>query len=124
MTWYTSFKSGSRCRRSSLGGGRDDDPSARLPNHEKTVIAWDAPGAGSSSDPPASFGMVGYADCLAGFIDRLGLERPHVGGLSFGGALALELYRRHPEVPGSLILASAYAGWGGSLPAAAADERL
>jgi hypothetical protein len=30
-----------------------------------TVIAWDAPGAGRSSDPPESFGMAGYADCLA-----------------------------------------------------------
>ena len=61
-----------------------------------TVVAWDAPGAGRSSDPPEDFGMAGYADCLAGFIARLGLGRPHVAGLSFGGALALELSRRHP----------------------------
>jgi pimeloyl-ACP methyl ester carboxylesterase len=40
-----------------------------------TVVAWDAPGTGGSSDPPESFGMAGYADCLAGFIKRLGLER-------------------------------------------------
>ena len=26
-----------------------------------TVIAWDAPGAGASSDPPESFGIAGYA---------------------------------------------------------------
>jgi pimeloyl-ACP methyl ester carboxylesterase len=32
---------------------------------EFTVVAWDAPGAGGSSDPPESFGMAGYADCLA-----------------------------------------------------------
>ena len=43
---------------------------------EFTVVAWDAPGAGGSSDPPESFGMADYADCLAGFVDRLGLERP------------------------------------------------
>jgi pimeloyl-ACP methyl ester carboxylesterase len=89
-----------------------------------TVVAWDAPGAGRSSDPPASFGMAGYADCLAGFIDGLGLGTPHVAGLSFGGALALELYRRHPAVPRALILASAYAGWAGSLPADVAEQRL
>ena len=65
------------------------------------------PGAGRSSDPPESFGLEGYADCLAGFIGRLGLERPHVVGLSLGGALALELYRRHPGVPATLVLASA-----------------
>lgn len=89
-----------------------------------TVVAWDAPGAGRSSDPPESFGTAGYADCLAGFIDRLGLEKPHLAGLSFGGIVALQFCRRHPNVPRTLILASAYAGWAGSLPAEVAEQRL
>jgi pimeloyl-ACP methyl ester carboxylesterase len=83
---------------------------------EFTVVAWDGPGAGRSSDPPESFEMADYANCLAGFIEALGLERPHVCGLSFGGGLAIALYREHPSVPRSLILADAYAGWAGSLP--------
>jgi pimeloyl-ACP methyl ester carboxylesterase len=91
---------------------------------EFTVVAWDAPGAGQSSDPPESFGMAGYADCLAGVVHGLRLQRPHVAGLSFGGALALEFCRRHPAIPRTLILASAYAGWGGSLPVDVADQRL
>jgi len=91
---------------------------------EFTVVAWDAPGAGRSSDPPESFGIAGYADCLAGFVGALGLDRPHVAGLSFGGALAIEFGRRHPSMPRTLILASAYAGWAGSLPADAAAQRL
>ena len=89
-----------------------------------TVVAWDAPGAGGSSDPPESFGMAGYADCLAGLIAALGIERAHVAGLSFGGALALELARRHAAIPMSLVLVSAYAGWRGSLPPDVADQRL
>ena len=89
-----------------------------------TVVAWDAPGAGRSADPPESFGMAGYADCLAGFVERLGLGRSHVAGLSFGGALALALHRRHPTVPRTLVLASAYAGWAGSLPAEVTEQRL
>jgi pimeloyl-ACP methyl ester carboxylesterase len=89
-----------------------------------TVVAWDAPGVGASTDPPELLGMAGYADLLAGFVARLGLERPDVAGLSFGGALAIELARRHPDVPRSLVLASAYAGWGGSLPAEICDQRL
>lgn len=93
-------------------------------NDEFAVVAWDAPGAGRSSDPPEAFGIDGYADCLAAFIDLLGLERPHVAGLSFGGALALALYRRHPTIPATLILASAYAGWAGSLPADVVEQRL
>lgn len=91
---------------------------------EFTVFAWDAPGYGGSSDPPETFRMPDYADCLAAFVDALGLERPHVAGLSFGGGLALELYRRHPTVPRTLVLASAYAGWAGSLPAEVVEQRL
>ncbi|HEX3271423.1 MAG TPA: alpha/beta hydrolase [Ktedonobacterales bacterium] len=91
---------------------------------EFTVVAWDAPGCGQSSDPPEIFRLPDYADCLAGFIAALGLERPHVLGLSFGGGLALELYRRHPTLPRSLILASAYAGWAGFLPAEVVEQRL
>ena len=82
---------------------------------EFTVIAWDAPGAGRSTDPPERFGLDGYADCLAGFLEKLGLDTACVAGLSFGGILALALQRRH-SVSSALILASAYAGWAGSLP--------
>lgn len=88
------------------------------------VIAWDAPGAGGSSDPPESFGMAGYADCLAGFVGALGLDRAHVVGLSFGGAMAIELCRRHRSVVRTLVLAGAYAGWAGSLPREETDRRL
>src|SRR4029453_13930053 len=92
--------------------------------HEFTVVAWDAPGCGGSSDPPAAWRLPDYADCLAGLIHALELERPHVGGLSWGGGLALGVYRRHPPVPRSLVLASAYAGWAGSLPPKVVAERL
>lgn len=89
-----------------------------------TVVAWDGPGCGRSSDPPDHFLMTDYADCLAGFIEALGLHRPHVAGLSFGGTLALELYRRHPSVPRTLTLASAYTGWAGSLTPEEVAQRL
>ncbi|MBW3663352.1 MAG: alpha/beta hydrolase [Actinobacteria bacterium] len=89
-----------------------------------TLVAWDAPGCGGSSDPPDGYGLADYADHLAGFIGTLGLDRPHVLGLSFGGGLALELYRRHPDIPRTLILASAYAGWAGSLPPDEVEGRL
>lgn len=99
-------------------------PQLEVLSDEFTVVAWDAPGSGRSSDPPDSFGLDGYADCLAGFIDRLGLGKPHVAGLSFGGSLALKLYQRHSTVPMTLTLASAYAGWAGSLPPVAVKRRL
>ena len=91
---------------------------------ECTVVAWDAPGCGESSDPPETFRLPNYADCLAGFIAEVGLARPHVLGHSFGGGLALELYHRHPDIPSSLVLAGAYAGWAGSLAPDEVQERL
>jgi pimeloyl-ACP methyl ester carboxylesterase len=91
---------------------------------EFTVVAWDGPGCGRSTDPPEDFRMSDYARVLVQFIEALGLERPQVLGLSFGGTLALELYRQHPGVPRSLVLASAYAGWAGSLAPEIVRQRL
>lgn len=68
--------------------------------------------------------MADFADHQAGFIEVLGLDRPHVLGLSFGGSLALELFRRHPATPRTLVLASAYAGWAGSHPSDVVRDRL
>jgi pimeloyl-ACP methyl ester carboxylesterase len=81
-----------------------------------TIVAWDEPGAGASSDVPAAFGLADYADCLAALIVALDLGATHVAGLSWGGTIALELYRRHPDLVATLILADSYAGWKGSLP--------
>jgi pimeloyl-ACP methyl ester carboxylesterase len=89
-----------------------------------TVVAWDAPGAGRSDDPPDGYGLADWADCLERFMDRVGLEHAAIGGLSWGGLLAQELYARHPERVESLVLADTYAGWTGSLGTAIASERL
>jgi pimeloyl-ACP methyl ester carboxylesterase len=83
---------------------------------ELTVIAWDEPGAGRSSDVPASFGLADYADCLACLIEAVASDPAHVAGISWGGTVALELYRRRPELVRTLILVDSYAGWKGSLP--------
>lgn len=96
----------------------------RTLSDEFTVVAWDAPGCGRSADPPESYRLPDYADCLMGFIETLGLREPHLLGHSFGGALVLELYRRHPTTPASLILVGGYAGWAGSLPAGEVARRV
>ena len=89
-----------------------------------TIVAWDAPGNGESSDPPESFTFDDYADSLAGFMDALDLEPAHVLGLSWGGVVAQGLYGRHPDRVRSLILEAATAGWRGSLPEAVCEQRL
>jgi pimeloyl-ACP methyl ester carboxylesterase len=83
--------------------------------NEFTVVAWDEPGAGRSSDVPAGFGLADYANCLAAVIEDLGLGRAHVAGLSWGGTVVQELYRHHPELVATLVLIDTYAGWKGSL---------
>jgi len=89
-----------------------------------TVIAWDAPGAGSSSDPPNPFTLADWSRCLARFLDKLGVEQAHIAGLSWGGVLAQEFYRLAPRRVLRLILADTYAGWKGSFPASVVEQRL
>ena len=67
-------------------------------------------GAGRSSDLPADFGLSDYALCLAALIDALALGPAHVAGLSWGGTVAQELYRRYPQLVATLILIDTYAG--------------
>jgi pimeloyl-ACP methyl ester carboxylesterase len=88
------------------------------------VVAWDAPGAGSSSNPPDPFTITDWAHCLAEFLDTVGIERAQILGLSWGGILAQEFYRLYAECVLALILCDTYPGWKGSLPESACKERL
>jgi pimeloyl-ACP methyl ester carboxylesterase len=83
---------------------------------EFTVVAWDEPGAGRSSDVPTDFALADYSNCLAALIRELDLGPAHVAGLSWGGTVAQELYRHDPELVATLVLVDTYAGWKGSLP--------
>ena len=91
---------------------------------DHTVIAWDAPGFGKSSDIDDGWRAPDFAHALAAFVAALGLERPHLVGHSFGTMVALSLFRQHRAVPGSLVLVGGYAGWAGSLPPNEVARRL
>jgi pimeloyl-ACP methyl ester carboxylesterase len=91
---------------------------------EFDVVAWDAPGAGLSPDPPEGFSLADWAICLAGFLEALGLGPAHIAGLSWGGLLAQELFRLEPERVRALVLADTYAGWKGSFGDEVAQQRL
>jgi pimeloyl-ACP methyl ester carboxylesterase len=96
--------------------GRSWQPQLAALADEFTVVAWDEPGAGRSSDVPADFGLADYAGCLAALIEALALGPAHVAGISWGGTVVQELYRHHPEHVATLVLIDTYAGWKGSLP--------
>jgi pimeloyl-ACP methyl ester carboxylesterase len=108
------FLCDSRCWRTQLAGLSD----------QFGVVAWDAPGAGLSYDPPDSFTISNWSHCLAKFLTRIGIEQGHILGLSWGGLLAQEFYRLYPGRVLSLVLADTYAGWKGSLPESVCQQRL
>jgi pimeloyl-ACP methyl ester carboxylesterase len=111
-----------------IHGGAEDSrtwtPQLKALSDEFTVIAWDEPGAGKSSDVPDNFELSDYADCFAGLITQLDLAPVHLVGLSWGSTVSLELYRRHPHLVRTMILAGGYAGWKGSLGEEEAHARL
>ena len=84
---------------------------------EFSVVAWDEPGVGRSGAVPPGFTLAGFADTLAALLAHLGGGPAHVGGLSWGGTVVLECYRRHPHLFASLLMIDTYAGWAGSLSA-------
>ena len=91
---------------------------------ELTVVAWDEPGVRRSSGLPEGFDLAGFADALAAVVSHLALGPAHLAGLSWGGTVVLECWRRHPDLVASLILIDTYAGWSGSLPADEVARRV
>src|SRR5215469_5580035 len=63
---------------------------------ERDVVAFDLPGFGASPMPPPGTpaGTASLTRLVREFLDELGLERPHVGGNSLGGLIALELAKQ------------------------------
>lgn len=74
---------------------------------ERRVIAPDLPGFGGSDAPDSMhrYTMAGFADLVAGLLDRLGLDRVVLGGLSMGGYVSFAFLRQHGERLAGLILA-------------------
>lgn len=70
------------------------------------VIYLDHRGNGRSGGEPDSWRLDQWGDDIAAFCDALGVVKPAVYGLSFGGMAAMAYATRHPEHPGRLVLAS------------------
>jgi len=62
------------------------------------------PSAGFAGPQSRVWDMGAHGDDLASVIDHLGLERPTVFGVSFGGAVALQMAIDHPSRLGALII--------------------
>lgn len=71
----------------------------------RRVIAADLRGYGHSTVIPGITEFATFADDFAALLDHLDLDRVVLGGLSMGGQIVLECYRRHPGRVRALLLA-------------------
>jgi proline iminopeptidase len=95
-----------------LHGGPGADHSIYRPAYSALadiaqIVYLDHRGNGRS-DPgaPESWTLAQWADDVRAFCETLGIERPIVLGVSFGGMVALAYATRHPHHPAKLILIS------------------
>ncbi|SOC49518.1 3-oxoadipate enol-lactonase [Blastococcus aggregatus] len=60
------------------------------------VITYDTRGHGQSPAPGGPYSIDDLVDDVVGLLDRLGVERAHVAGLSLGGMTGIRLAAREP----------------------------
>ncbi len=77
------------------------------------VVTWDVRGHGRSTAPldPALYTLDHVVEDLVALLDHLGLERVVLGGLSFGGFLALATWVAAPQRIRALVLADTGPGF-------------
>ena len=83
---------------------------ARALGDEFKVVAPDLPGFGESEKPPSTrfpYGVDSFTEAVADLYAGLGLGRVAVVGHGVGGAVALTLAARHPELVSQLVLVDA-----------------
>lgn len=69
------------------------------------VIAPDLRGFGRSEVTPGPYPMELFAADISELLDGLGIDEAVIGGLSMGGYVAFEFYRRHPDRVTAMVLA-------------------
>ena len=86
------------------------------------VVAPDLPGLGGSEPRADAVTMASLADDVLALCDGLGVTRPAVVGLSMGGYLAFEVFRRRPSWFRALGLCDTKAGADAPEAAAAREQ--
>lgn len=70
------------------------------------VVRADLRGHGGSPVPPGPYSVADLGADLLALLDRVGIDRAHVVGLSLGGMAAMQLAAGHPDRVGRLVLCS------------------
>lgn len=67
------------------------------------VVAVDLRGHGASDKPEGAYTIATFADDLTWLCMQLALKQPVIVGHSLGGAIALELAARYPDLPAAVV---------------------
>ena len=84
--------------------------------HRFRVVRYDTRGHGDSPVPDGPYAIDDLADDLIAVLDRFGIQRAHLVGLSLGGMTAMRVASRNPERVDRMVLLCT----GAQLPPAAA----
>jgi 3-oxoadipate enol-lactonase len=96
-------------------GGNRSNWAGQLPSFATAgfaAAAWDARGYGDSDDYDGPLAFADFIDDLLRVLDRFGVERAHLIGLSMGGRVAQAFALAHPNRVGALVLADTHSGFG------------
>ncbi len=78
--------------------------------HKHRVVLIDAPGIGGSTEAHGPYRLSHLSASVAEVLDQLGLDRTHLFGVSWGGALAQQFAYQYPDRCASLVLAATSSG--------------
>lgn len=88
------------------------EPQSRAFGDDYRVLCPDTRGHGNSPVPTGPYSIAGLSADIIALLDRLGVERAHVVGLSLGGMIAMEMASSYPERVRSLAVLSTSARLG------------
>lgn len=71
------------------------------------VLVYDCRGMWQSDHPAGAYSMDQHVEDLAGLLTALGIEKAHVGGISYGGEISMLFALKYPARTRSLIVSSA-----------------
>ncbi len=70
------------------------------------LLLYDCRGMWKSAHPAGPYTMELHADDLAALLDGLGIQRAHIGGISYGGEVSMAFALKYPQQVRTLILSS------------------
>lgn len=68
------------------------------------VLLYDCRGMWRSDHPDGPYSMEQHADDLAALLDALGIEKAHIGGISYGAEISMVFALKYPQKAQSLIV--------------------